>query len=266
MTSIRNINSPATQPPSSRHAPRIGLVRAVVAAFVLAASVAGADRHIRCENDFYKYDAAFDEKELSPREIKAARLLSPYCENSLGTLLVVSDSVDPKTGRGYKGMIVDGLESCPEGRPGCPRIIENLDAAFLSNAARNLDDDRRNLSMFESMDVPPLLEPIHRHYIFTARLDLEVQTARYEFLKSGDPDALRKTLCKYCPCGPPEDATLHAIEATQGKAKIEATAVAFPNRIRACLSPHFPAYPWQAWRDFVAAHHIRETFTEIPIE
>jgi hypothetical protein len=133
------------------------------------------------------------------------------------------------------------------------------DAAFMKDAALNLDKARKQVQSFPPVPVPPALQPVKDYLLKDMERGLEREAALYTYLKSGDLGPMRQILCKLCACGKPEEVLLAQLRATTDPAEKILLAGEWHNRANHCEKR--PTYPMEAWAQFLNENGITERRT-----
>jgi hypothetical protein len=223
-----------------------------------------AEQHFRFESDTYTYEITFDDSRISLAETRRLAILSPWVDFS------------PRLWIGFESSRVNGkdvvdktfmapeLELCVE-EPAmhCTRNEDVPDEAFLQNAARNLQKGAEELEELRKEPVPSELEPVRAYLAESLRRSLGMESARYEYLKSGNLEPMRHLLCDVCSCANETSLLQLLSTATDPRQKLAIARFQWHNEVLKCeREGHDPAYttryPVQAWERFIVDYRITE--------
>ena len=163
-----------------------------------------------------------------------------------------------------KVFMAPGLELCLE-EPAmhCSRDEDVPDAAFLQNAARNLQKGADQIEELRKERLPSELEPVRAYLAESLRRSLRMESARYEYLKSGNLEPMRQLLCTVCTCANETNLLQLLGTATDPRQKLAIARFKWHNEVLRCeREGHDPAYstryPVPAWERFIVDYGITE--------
>jgi hypothetical protein len=185
--------------------------------------------------------------------------LSPYVGIYCKPFLVGHESGTTKDGKKYIVQILFAppLEDCLEKKCPNPDATADIpDAAFFRNAVYNLDKGRKQVQELRQARVPTALQPVKDYLLKGLERGVEMEAARYAYLKSGDLGPMRQIWCAACVCVKSEEDLLAQLR-TATPAKKNLLAGEWNNRVLACRN-HPPIYPIDAWERFVKEYGLKE--------
>jgi hypothetical protein len=90
---------------------------------------------------------------------------------------------------------------------------------------------------------------------------LQVNNARYEYLKSGNMEPMQQLLCSVCSCKEESD-LLKSLNMARDNPneRMEISRMRWANEVNRCqrATNHGATYPMEAWNEFVAKYGITE--------
>jgi len=148
------------------------------------------------------------------------------------------------------------LEMCR--KPGCES--RPVDSAWLANAEKNLDLGQKQVQRLDAMTLPAVLEPVRSYLLASLRFSLDLEGARFRYIKDGDVQPLRTLFAATCRSSEPEDASMFAnLAAAPQTARPAASRYGgWENRMIHCRASE-GRYPIASWRAFVRNYGLKET-------
>jgi hypothetical protein len=67
-----------------------------------------------------------------------------------------------------------------------------VDSAWLANAEKNLDLGQKHVQRLDAMTLPAVLEPVRSYLLASLRFSLDLERARFRYIKDGDVQPLRE--------------------------------------------------------------------------
>jgi hypothetical protein len=218
------------------------------------ATTSGAQQHLRFDGDAETYEMTFDDSRISVSRMRQIAPLSPFVENShefqigMGSVKMGGKDVRDKV------FMAPELDLCIDepGKP-CP-----LNDAYFAHADRALKQGSDQLAKLRKEELPAQLEPVRTYLAHGLEHSLQMNRARYEYLKSGNMAPMRQLLCDACPCAN-ETELLKLLDTARNDpaTKLKLSWLNWQNEIVQCQRNHSP-YPMEAWKNFVAKFGITE--------
>lgn len=243
----------------------------VILILAICPALSAEERRLHFEIFDQTYDLIFDDTRIPDTEMRQIAWLSPYLtsfyKSNAGSspFQEMYRSIDYKPDLTYeveKVIMAPPLESCSSPESALCKAYDPTvpDAAFLRNAAENLDRADEQVGLLLHMSLPPQLQPVRAYLLEHLLLSVDEERARYDYLKSGDVTPLRTLLCRECECGANEEALLGKL-ATEPDPKLRRQLSWYDwcNRLLACeRQTHPPTYPLGAWERFLQDFGIAE--------
>jgi hypothetical protein len=158
--------------------------RAAACLVCCSATAYPAEQPLRYDGDAYRYEIAFDDSRISAAEMRQTAWLSHWVDYS--PRFLVGFELSKVNGKEIvdKVFMAPGFELCLE-KPAmhCSRGEDIPDAAFLQNAARNLQKGADQIEELRKKRLPSELEPVRAYLAESLRRSLRMESARYEYLK-----------------------------------------------------------------------------------
>jgi len=133
------------------------------------------------------------------------------------------------------------------------------DAAFLRNAASNLQRWQEETQKVLHQPLPPVLAPVRAYLLESMLLPIESEQVRYEYLRSSDTRPMRRLLCREGDCGPAEESLLAQLRDVTDPAMKLVLSEEWAGQVRERENKtHPPAYPMEAWQSFLREFAIME--------
>jgi hypothetical protein len=238
-------------------------IRAILIAAIGSACYAEQQR-LSFDQIYETYELIFDDARIPVAQMREVAWLSPYLSG--GTPMAPFEMAVSETRMPDGTDVVDKifyapwLELCvdlPLAR--CERDPRVPDAAFMQNAARNLQRGDEQVDALLHMRLPGVLAPVRAYLLEHLLLSVERERYRYEYLKSGDIGPMRKLLCRECECGTPEESLLAMLQTSKDpELKLE-VSVRWTQALFQCeLKTHPFGYPITAWERFLKDFGILE--------
>ncbi|HZU24098.1 MAG TPA: hypothetical protein VFA04_01165 [Bryobacteraceae bacterium] len=233
------------------------MTRRYATVLLLAAPLAAA-QHLHFEDEHYFYDVTFDTGKVSAAQIRELVVLSPFLR-----VRVAGPHTFVETWR-YgapedRQLEIRPLEACDPGEARCGTGA--VDAAFLANAARNLERDKAEIRQLRKISVPKPLKPVREYLADEAEFQLKLQEARFRYFKSRDTGPLRKMMCEVCPCAGPESVILENLRTAPASDGAGVTND-WLNRTLGCHDALTRRYPIEAWKAFTVRFGVVEKYGE----
>jgi len=134
-----------------------------------------------------------------------------------------------------------------------------VDSAWLANAEKNLDLGQKQVQRLDAMTLPAVLEPVRSYLLAYLRFSLDLERARFQYIKDGDVQPLRTLVAATCRSSKPEDASMFAdLAAAPQTACPAASGHAWHNRMIDCRRSE-GSYPIASWQAFVRNYGLKET-------
>jgi hypothetical protein len=221
-------------------------------------SLLAASQTITINTDTDFYSLTYDDRRITPAEMKEILYLSPYYPADVpspyfATVGAVKEGAQMVR---LKWFISIPLEQCNAGYAECGH--EQLDPAFFANAQENLNRSRQALQKLQTEKFPEVLEPVRAYLIRHFQETLSIDQARFNFLKTGKPEELANVQCELCHCTDQASLVLDLNSAPQDK--LEWSRLTWYNRVLTCIREHDPGYPMEAWQSFIKRFGIEERY------
>ena len=226
-----------------------------LAGLAVSALLAGAEKKIVINEGDEVYTATFDDTKAPEASMREWVLLSPYVGdpfNSDKTLyMAITESRDVE--KINKIFYAPPLDQCR--KPGCEN--RPVDSAWLANAEKNLDLGQKQVQRLDAMTLPAVLEPVRSYLLAYLRFSLEIQRARFRYIKDGDVQPLRTLFAATCRSSEPGDGSMFANLAAAPQTARPAATTMLESRLIHCRASEgrFPIASWQA---FVRNYGVKE--------
>jgi len=179
-----------------------------LAGLAVSALLAGAEKKIVINEGDEVYTATFDDTKAPEASMREWVLLSPYVGDPFNSdetfYMAITESPDVE--KINKIFYAPPLDQCR--KPGCEN--RPVDSAWLANAEKNLDLGQKQVQRLDAMTLPAVLEPVRSYLLAYLRFSLEIQRARFRYIKDGDVQPLRELVAATCRSSKPEDASMFA--------------------------------------------------------
>jgi hypothetical protein len=220
------------------------------------------EQHLKYDDDSMEvYELTFDDQTISIADVQKIVWFSPNLQFDIKGAPFAMHGSWVATRAGVqaidKGPLLPWLEVCNPGYAACYHPI--LNASFLRNANLNLTKGKQEIEELRRMSVPAALEPVKQHFLENMEFQLALHQSRYNYLKSGDVQQLRKLLCDQCPCGQQEDTLIHSLKTALTGATKLARSNDWYNEVWQCRNPK-SKYPLEAWQQFLTQFGIQEKY------
>ena len=228
-----------------------------LAGLAVSALLAGAEKKIVINEGDEVYKATFDDTRAPDAGMREWLLLSPYVQtlNSDENFYMATESRrENGVEKIDKVFLAPWLDLCR--KPGCEN--RPVDSAWLANAEKNLDLGQRQVQRLDAMTLPAVLEPVRSYLLAYLRFSLDLERARFQYIKDGDVQPLRKLVAATCRSSEPGDEYMFGnLEAAPQINRPEATRYGWQNRMLRCRPEG--SYPIASWQAFVRNYGLKET-------
>ena len=228
-----------------------------LAGLAVSAWLAGAEKTIVINEPDEVYEATFDDTKAPEARMREWVLLPPY----VGTInpdenFYMSIGVSRENGveKIDKDFYAPPLDQCR--KPGCGS--RPVDSAWLANAEKNLDLGQKQVQRLDAMALPAVLEPVRSYLLVSLRFSLDLERARFRYIKDGDVQPLRALVAATCRSSKPEDASMFADLAATPQTARPAASRMWHNRMIYCRASE-GRYPIASWQAFVRNYGLKET-------
>ena len=224
----------------------------------VSALLAGAEKKIVINEGDEVYTATFDDTKAPEARMREWVLLSPYVGDPFNSdetfYMAITESRDVE--KIDKIFYASPLEKC--GKPGCEN--RPVDSAWLANAEKNLDLGQKQVQRLDAMTLPAVLEPVRSYLLAYLRFSLDLERARFRYIKDGDVQPLRALFAATCRSSEPEDASMFAnLAAAPPTARPAASrSGGWYNRMIHCRASE-GSYPIASWQAFARNYGLKET-------
>jgi hypothetical protein len=230
-----------------------------LAGLAVSALLAGAEKTIVINEGDDVYKATFDDTKAPEARMREWVLLSPYVGNPPHSDENFYMATEFRRENGVekidKDFYAPPLEMCRE--PGCGS--RPVDSAWLANAEKNLDLGQKQVQRLDAMTLPAVLEPVRSYLLAYLRFSLDLERARFRYIKDGDVQPLRELVAATCRSSKPEDASMFAdLAAASQTARPAASGHGWHNRMIGCRASE-GSYPIASWQAFVRNYGVKET-------
>src|SRR6516164_1437520 len=228
-----------------------------LAGLAVSALLAGAEKKIVINEGDEVYTATFDDTKAPEASMREWVLLSPYVGDPFNSdetfYMAITESPDVE--KINKIFYAPPLDQCR--KPGCEN--RPVDSAWLANAEKNLDLGQKQVQRLDAMTLPAVLEPVRSYLLAYLRFSLEIQRARFRYIKDGDVQPLRTLFAATCRSSEPGDASMFAnLAAAPPTARPTASRYGWENRMIHCRVGE-GSYPIASWQAFVRNYGLKET-------
>ena len=229
-----------------------------------AVTLSAKQQHLIYESDPESYELWFDDQRISLATMREIAWLSPHMPSPTSVpspFIQASSSQQTATGKKVdKVILVPALEDCnPVGSHCEDKSVP--DQAFLQNATINLRRGERQLQMLRSERLPATLQPVQAYLIGYMQFFLDLQKARYEYLKTGNPLQLQEILGKECSssnANKTNQALNRALSLSSTKQQKLQLTLDWHTAVLRCHRNNNPKYPVEAWNRFLSEFGITE--------
>jgi hypothetical protein len=109
------------------------------------------------------------------------------------------------------------------------------------------------------MTLPAVLEPVRSYLLAYLRFSLDLEQARFRYIKDGDVQPLRMLFAATCRSSEPGDGSMFAnLAAAPQTARPAASRYRWDNRMIHCGASE-SKYPIASWQAFVRNYGLKET-------
>jgi len=226
-----------------------------LAGLAVSALLAGAEKKIVINEGDEVYTATFDDTKAPEASMREWVLLSPYVGDPFNSdetfYMAITESRDVE--KINKIFYAPPLDQCR--KPGCEN--RPVDSAWLANAEKNLDLGQKQVQRLDAMTLPAVLEPVRSYLLAYLRFSLEIQRARFRYIKDGDVQPLRTLFAATCRSSEPGDGSMFANLAAAPQTARPAATTMLESRLIHCRASEgrFPIASWQA---FVRNYGVKE--------
>jgi len=226
-----------------------------LAGLAVSALLAGAEKKIVINEGDEVYTATFDDTKAPEASMREWVLLSPYVGDPFNSdetfYMAITESPDVE--KINKIFYAPPLDQCR--KPGCEN--RPVDFAWLANAEKNLDLGQKQVQRLDAMTLPAVLEPVRSYLLAYLRFSLEIQRARFRYIKDGDVQPLRTLFAATCRSSEPGDGSMFANLAAAPQTARPAATTMLESRLIHCRASEgrFPIASWQA---FVRNYGVKE--------
>ena len=226
-----------------------------LAGLAVSALLAGAEKTIVINEGDDVYKATFDDTKAPEASMREWVLLSPYVGDPFNSdetfYMAITESPDVE--KINKIFYAPPLDQCR--KPGCEN--RPVDSAWLANAEKSLDVGQKQVQRLDAMTLPAVLEPVRSYLLAYLRFSLEIQRARFRYIKDGDVQPLRTLFAATCRSSEPGDGSMFANLAAAPQTARPAATTMLESRLIHCRASEgrFPIASWQA---FVRNYGVKE--------
>jgi hypothetical protein len=229
-----------------------------LAGLAVSALLAGAEKKIVINEGDEVYKATFDDTKAPEARMREWVLLSPYVRTPPNPdenfYMEIGESHENGVEKIDKVFYSPPLDQCR--KPGCGS--RPVDSAWLANAEKNLDLGQKQVQRLDAMTLPAVLEPVRSYLLAYLRFSLDLERARFRYIKDGDVQPLRKLVAATCRSSKPEDASMFADLAATPQTARPAASRMWHNRMIDCRASE-GSYPIASWQAFVRNYGLKET-------
>ena len=227
-----------------------------LAGLAVSALLAGAEKKIVINEGDEVYTATFDDTKAPEASMREWVLLSPYVGDPFNSdetfYMAITESPDVE--KINKIFYAPPLDQCR--KPGCEN--RPVDSAWLANAEKNLDLGQKQVQRLDAMTLPAVLEPVRSYLLAYLRFSLEIQRARFRYIKDGDVQPLRTLFAATCRSSEPGDGSMFANLAAAPQTARPAATTMWESRLIHCRASE-GRYPIASWQAFVRNYGVKET-------
>ena len=229
--------------------------KVALAGLAVSVLLVGAEKKIVINEGDEVYTATFDDTKAPEASMREWVLLSPYVGDPFNSdetfYMAITESPDVE--KINKIFYAPPLDQCR--KPGCEN--RPVDSAWLANAEKNLDLGQKQVQRLDAMTLPAVLEPVRSYLLAYLRFSLEIQRARFRYIKDGDVQPLRTLFAATCRSSEPGDGSMFANLAAAPQTARPAATTMLESRLIHCRASEgrFPIASWQA---FVRNYGVKE--------
>src|SRR6516225_11652149 len=226
-----------------------------LAGLAVSALLAGAEKKIVINEGDEVYTATFDDTKAPEASMREWVLLSPYVGDPFNSdetfYMAIMESRDVE--KINKIFYAPPLDQCR--KPGCEN--RPVDSAWLANAEKSLDVGQKQVQRLDAMTLPAVLEPVRSYLLAYLRFSLDLEQARFRYIKDGDVQPLRTLFAATCRSSEPGDGSMFANLAAAPQTARPAATTMLESRLIHCRASEgrFPIASWQA---FVRNYGVKE--------
>ena len=229
--------------------------KVALAGLAVSVLLVGAEKKIVINEGDEVYTATFDDTKAPEASMREWVLLSPYVGDPFNSdetfYMAITESRDVE--KINKFFYAPPLDRCRT--PECGS--RPVDSAWLANAEKNLDLGQKQVQRLDAMTLPAVLEPVRSYLLAYLRFSLEIQRARFRYIKDGDVQPLRTLFAATCRSSEPGDGSMFANLAAAPQTARPAATTMLESRLIHCRASEgrFPIASWQA---FVRNYGVKE--------
>ena len=222
----------------------------------VSALLAGAEKKIVINEGDELYTATFDDTKAPEASMREWVLLSPYVGDPFNSdetfYMAITESRDVE--KINKFFYAPPLDRCRT--PECGS--RPVDSAWLANAEKSLDIGQKQVQRLDSMTLPAVLEPVRSYLLAYLRFSLDLERARFRYIKDGDVQPLRTLFAATCRSSKPEDGSMFAdLAAAPQTARPAVSGHGWHNRMIGCRASE-GRYPIASWQAFARNYGVKE--------
>ena len=229
-----------------------------LAGLAVSALLAGAEKKIVINEGDEVYKATFDGTKAPEARMREWVFLSPYVGSAPYPDENFYMATESRRENGVekidKIFLAPWLDLCR--KPDCES--RPVDSAWLANAEKNLDLGQKQVQRLDAMTLPAVLEPVRSYLLAYLRFSLEIQRARFRYIKDGDVQPLRTLFAATCRSSEPGDGSMFANLAAAPQTARPAATTMLESRLIHCRASE-GRYPIASWQAFVRNYGLRET-------
>jgi hypothetical protein len=230
-----------------------------LAGLAVSALLAGAEKKIVINDGDEVYTATLDDTKAPETRMREWVLLSPYVRtlnSDENFYMATGASRENGVEKINKFFYAPPLEQCR--KPGCEN--RPVDSAWLPNAEKNLDLGQKQVQRLDAMTLPAVLDPVRSYLLASLRFSLDLERARFRYIKDGDVQPLRALVAATCRSSKPEDASMFANLAAAPQTARPAASMygGWESRVIGCRASE-GSYPIASWQAFVRQYGLKET-------
>jgi hypothetical protein len=235
-------------------------MRALALLMLLCVYAMAGERRIHFEDDHTWYDLTFDPARIPPQQMRQMVVLSPFLRVAVARPFSFVETWR-RDAPADRQLEIRPLEACNPGYAGCEKNL--LDAAFLANAAKNLERDKEEIRQLRRLRLPKELKQVRSYLLDQAEFLLSLEQARYKYFARHDLTPLRKVMCEICPCTGAAGDILENLRTAPPQLGYRVTDDWF-NHTLGCHEAITLKYPVEAWRGFTLRYGITEKYGAKP--
>ena len=226
-----------------------------LAGLAVSALLAGAEKKIVINEGDEVYTATFDDTKAPEASMREWVLLSPYVGDPFNSdetfYMAITESRDVE--KINKFFYAPPLDRCRT--PECGS--RPVDSAWLANAEKSLDIGQKQVQRLDSMTLPAVLEPVRSYLLAYLRFSLDLERARFRYIKDGDVQPLRTLFAATCRSSEPGDGSMFANLAAAPQTARPAATTMWESRLIHCRASE-GRYPIASWQAFVRNYGVKE--------